>query len=76
MHTILLSMAGDPIADAFAVCTRKNNSLMIIADGVNWGEKPRMAARCAIYGSMNYINKRVFQDGNQPKNTQVNVLIC
>lgn len=69
-HPINGKMSGDPVADAFAICARKNSCVMLIADGVNWGEKPRIAARCALYGSMNYINKTIFQEGDQPNNTQ------
>ncbi|XP_060077229.1 PP2C-like domain-containing protein CG9801 [Ylistrum balloti] len=69
-HPVNGKMSGDPLADAFAICARKNSCVMLIADGVNWGEKPRLAARCALYGSMNYINKKIFQDGEQPCNTQ------
>lgn len=66
-----LMFSGDPIADAFALCARKNNCLLLIADGVNWGEKSRLAARCALYGAMKYINRKLFQDRQQPQNTQV-----
>ena len=44
---------------------------MLIADGVNWGEKSRLAARCALYGSMEYINRQLFAEKQQPANTQV-----
>jgi hypothetical protein len=33
---------------------------MILADGVNWGPRSRLAARCAVRASMNYINKHMF----------------
>lgn len=71
MSTCSLMLPGDPIADAFALCARKNNCLLLIADGVNWGEKSRLAARCALYGAMKYINRKLFQDRQQPQNTQV-----
>ncbi|XP_052829957.1 PP2C-like domain-containing protein CG9801 isoform X1 [Octopus bimaculoides] len=69
-HPIYGKMSGDPIADAFAICCRKNNAIMLIADGVNWGEKSRLAARCALYGSMEYINRKLFQEKTQPASTQ------
>lgn len=69
-HPIYGKMSGDPIADAFAICCRKNNAVMLIADGVNWGEKSRLAARCALYGSMEYINRQLFTEKQQPANTQ------
>lgn len=71
MSTCSLMLPGDPIADAFALCARKNNCILLIADGVNWGEKSRLAARCALYGAMKYINRKLFQDRQQPQNTQV-----
>ncbi|XP_067686506.1 PP2C-like domain-containing protein CG9801 [Haliotis asinina] len=69
-HPINFKMSGDPVADAFAICARKNNTILLIADGVNWGEKSRLAARCALYGSMNFINKRIFEDKKPPLSTQ------
>jgi len=71
---ILSLCAGDPVADAFAICARGNNCIMLIADGVNWGEKSRLAARCALYGSMEYINQRIFTLKRQPKSTHVSTL--
>ncbi|VDL19624.1 unnamed protein product [Hymenolepis diminuta] len=40
--------SGDPIADAFVVKVRPNSAFIAVADGVNWGEAPMRAARCAI----------------------------
>ena len=51
---------GDPIADSFGLCARENSAVMIVADGVNWGEKSRLAARCATYGCMKFINEQLF----------------
>lgn len=67
-----LGISGDPIADAFAVCARKNSSVMIVADGVNWGEKSKMAARCATYGCMKYTNEKLF-GSKILKTTKVNI---
>lgn len=69
-HPVNGKMSGDPIADAFAVCARKNNSILLIADGVNWGEKSRLAARCALYGGMKYLNQQLYDKLNQPQNTR------
>ena len=66
---------GDPVADAFAICARENNCVMLIADGVNWGEKSRLAARSALYGSMVYINKRIFKRHRPPANTHVSTYV-
>ncbi|XP_050405170.1 uncharacterized protein LOC126820977 [Patella vulgata] len=69
-HPVNKKMSGDPVADAFSICARKNNTIMVIADGVNWGEKSRLAARCCLYGSMNYLNNQIFQQKNYPSSTQ------
>jgi hypothetical protein len=45
-----------------------------MADGVNWGEKSRLAARCALYGAMKYVNRKLFQERQQPQNTQVQIV--
>jgi len=52
-------VTGDPVADSFALCARDNNAVLIVADGVNWGEKSRLASRCAVYGCMSYINDQL-----------------
>jgi hypothetical protein len=33
----------------------------MIADGVNWGYKARLAARCAIHGAMACLNQQLFE---------------
>jgi hypothetical protein len=33
----------------------------MIADGVNWGYKARLAARCAIHGAMASLNKQLYE---------------
>lgn len=68
-HPINGKISGDPIADCFAIMARKNNALMIVADGVNWGEKSKMAARCAVYGCMRDMNEKLFCAGKPIKNT-------
>ncbi|XP_025081235.1 uncharacterized protein LOC112556438 isoform X2 [Pomacea canaliculata] len=69
-HPISMKMSGEPLADAFALCARRNNAILLIADGVNWGEKSRLAARCALYGSMKYLNYKMFDKHQQPSTTQ------
>lgn len=54
---------GNPIADAFAIVMRENSALLVLADGVNWGEKSCLAARCAIHGCVNYLNKVLYREG-------------
>ena len=52
--------AGDPIADVFAAVARDNHGVMVIADGCNWGVKPRLAAKCAVQGCMSHINSKLY----------------
>ncbi|KZS03485.1 PP2C domain-containing protein [Daphnia magna] len=59
-HPISGETAGNPLADAFAIVTRSNNALMCLADGVNWGERAALAARSAIHGAMDYLNRALF----------------
>ncbi|ELT94487.1 hypothetical protein CAPTEDRAFT_128291, partial [Capitella teleta] len=70
-HPINGKISGDPIADSFAICARTNNALMIVADGVNWGEKSKMAARCAVYGCMHFMNQKLFHSTKPIKTTHV-----
>lgn len=41
---------GSPIADCFGVISRTNSSVLVLADGVNWGENAKLAARAATFG--------------------------
>ena len=61
---------GDPIADVFAIVARPNNCIMAVADGVNWGIKPRLAARCAVHGCVGYLNSKLFECPKMPCTTQ------
>ena len=45
-----LCSSGEPIADCFGICAQENNAILMIADGVNWGYKARLAARCGVHG--------------------------
>jgi len=56
LQRLSCGVTGDPVADSFALCARENSALLIVADGVNWGDKSRLASRCAVYGCMSYIN--------------------
>ncbi len=37
---------------------------------MNWGIKPRLAARCAVHGVMEHLNHDLFDRSNCPRNTQ------
>lgn len=56
--------SGDPVADVFGVVSFENCGILAIADGVNWGHKPRLAARCAVNGAITYIIERLFCSSN------------
>ena len=49
------TIMGEPLADVFGILARENYCVMAIADGVNWGKKSRLAARCAVYAAMEHI---------------------
>uniref|UniRef100_A0A182Q422 PPM-type phosphatase domain-containing protein n=1 Tax=Anopheles farauti TaxID=69004 RepID=A0A182Q422_9DIPT len=51
---------GDPIADCFGIIARTDSCIMAMADGVNWGEGARVAARSAVQGAIEYLNSAVF----------------
>ena len=61
---------GDPIADVYAVVARPNSCIIVVADGVNWGIKPRLAARCAVHGSVDHLNSKLFNCPKVPTTTQ------
>lgn len=47
---------------------------MVLADGVNWGVKSRTAARSAVHGCVDYLNKTLFPSNKEThKNTTVSV---
>lgn len=62
---------GEPVADAFAVCLRENSAVLVLADGVNWGEKSCLAARCAVHGCMDYLNNALYREGGRIETTMV-----
>lgn len=51
---------GNPVADCFGIIAREDSCIMALADGVNWGEGARLAARCAVQGSIEYLNSAIF----------------
>lgn len=76
VHPITHRHTGDPIADCFAIVARVSSTIMVLADGVNWGVKSRTAARSAVHGCVDYLNKTLFPTNKEaPKNTTVNILV-
>ncbi len=65
---------GDPIADVYSVIVRPNSCIIAVADGVNWGIKPRLAARCAVHGVIDHLNRSLCSlqknSQHQPSTTQ------
>ena len=61
---------GDPIADVFAIVARPSSAILALADGCNWGQKPLKAARCAVKGCIEFLNKTLFDDETMPRDTQ------
>jgi len=47
---------GDPIADRFCVQIFENRLIACVADGCNWGEKPKEAACKATGAFLEYVN--------------------
>lgn len=64
---------GDPIADVFAVLSRPNSCILAVADGCGWGIKPRLAARCAVHGSVEHLNAKLFQSSSSERFTTQDV---
>lgn len=63
---------GNPIADCYGLVMRGNSIAMALADGVNWGEGACLAARSAVQGSLEYLDKAVFGQvaGSMAKSTR------
>lgn len=67
---------GDPIADVFGIAVRENSCIMALADGVNWGRKSRLAARCATHAVMDHISSNVRRIESNPSSTTIAQLLC
>lgn len=61
--------SGNPIADAFGVVAREDSAILALADGVNWGEKASIAARCAIHGCLHHLNTALYSAVATPPET-------
>ncbi|XP_068155367.1 PP2C-like domain-containing protein CG9801 [Drosophila tropicalis] len=51
---------GSPIADCFGLVVRGDSAVMAMADGVNWGDGARLAARSAVHGCLDYLDRALF----------------
>lgn len=64
-------IVGDPVADVFAVQVRENVAVLAVADGVGWGPKPRLAARCAVRAVMEHTISSLSELRSQPTSRTV-----
>lgn len=71
-----MNLLGDPVADVFAVCARPNSCVLALADGVNWGEKSRLAARCAIRGAVDHLSDALYDKEKPVSTTSVSAVDC
>ncbi|KXZ52224.1 hypothetical protein GPECTOR_10g855 [Gonium pectorale] len=55
---------GEPVADCFGILAYPEGAVLAVADGVNWGEPPRRAARCAVLGCLNHMHHALKQHEN------------
>lgn len=51
--------AGDPIADCYALIAYDHHTVLVVADGVNWGEPAKRAARSAVLGAVAHLHKHL-----------------
>lgn len=57
LNPITKENAGSPIADCYGLIARRNSCVMAMADGVNWGEKARLASCSAVQASLEYLTR-------------------
>lgn len=76
-HPVTNERAGNPIADAFGVVAREDSAILALADGVNWGEKASIAARCAVHGCLHHLNTALYSPAaSPPENTTQDVFVA
>ena len=49
---------GDPVCDCYGLQLYANRTVIAIADGCNWGEAPREAARIACRGFLDHLQRK------------------
>lgn len=55
----------------FGILARENNCTMAVADGVSWGKKARLAARCAVRAAMEHVSNNLAQIQEEPNSHTV-----
>lgn len=68
--------AGEPIADAFGIVVRENSAILALADGVNWGERASLAAKCAVHGCLDYLNRVVYGDSGTAVTSTMDIFVA
>ena len=68
-------LSGDPVADVFGIVVRENYCVMAVADGVSWGAKSRLAARCATYGVMEHFSRNMGLVSQTPNSSTVSRIL-
>ena len=58
---------GDPIADQYALSLYFNMVLVAVADGCSWGERPRLAARHAACGFLEFMTEEREKEEKEEK---------
>ena len=53
----IIKRDGNPICDQFSIQIYPSRLILAIADGCNWGEAPKNAARAAVNGFTRYLSK-------------------
>uniref|UniRef100_A0A1L8DNK2 Putative serine/threonine protein phosphatase signal transduction mechanism n=1 Tax=Nyssomyia neivai TaxID=330878 RepID=A0A1L8DNK2_9DIPT len=69
-NPITTEQSGSPIADCFGLVARGSSAALALADGVNWGEGARLAARSAVLGCLEYLDTAVFGPHGTAKATR------
>lgn len=68
-------IVGEPNADVFGIQARENSCILAVADGVNWGKKSRLAARCAVYAVMEHVNLNLERIQSRPNSHTISQLL-
>ena len=69
------TIMGEPVADVFGILARENYCVMAIADGVNWGKKSRLAARCAVHAVMEHVTDNLSRIDLAPNSHTVSQIL-
>ncbi|XP_055701472.1 PP2C-like domain-containing protein CG9801 isoform X3 [Phlebotomus papatasi] len=69
-NPITTEQSGSPIADCFGLVARGSSAALALADGVNWGEGARLAARSAVLGCLEYLDTAIFGLHGTAKSTR------